>query len=156
MTVRHHGTTPAHAADAASYLDGFVYKRRIRAVVEPFLVYASQMGEQHRGTVGQGAHVRVKGLGLGCWWVTPVQEALMKQVYAEVMEATHLPGIDVLEFAFFPSGGRARESGVDRGEGHPLQLCRACWRAPASGNVCLGLECVPRQRVVGRETDYGG
>ena len=28
----------------------------------------------------------------------------MKQVYAEVMEATHLPGIDVLEFAFFPSG----------------------------------------------------
>ena len=71
MTVRRHDTTPAHAADAASYLDGFVYKRRIRAVVEPFLVYASQMGEQHRVTVGQGAHVRVKGLGLGCWWVTP-------------------------------------------------------------------------------------
>ena len=104
MTWRHHGTTPAHAADAASYLDGFVYKRRIRAVVEPFLVYASQMGEQHRVTVGQGAHVRVKGLGLGCWWVTPAQEALMKEVYAEVMEATQLPGIDVLEFAFFPSG----------------------------------------------------
>ena len=29
----------------------------------------------------------------------------MKEVYAEVMEATQLPGIDVLEFAFFPSRG---------------------------------------------------
>ena len=29
----------SQAPDAASYLDGLVYKRRIRATVEPFLVY---------------------------------------------------------------------------------------------------------------------
>ena len=91
------------APDAASYLDGLVYKRRIRATVEPFLVYASQLGEEHRASTGHGAHVRAKGLGLGAWWKTPVQEVLMKEVYSEVMAERQLLGIDVLEFAFFPS-----------------------------------------------------
>jgi len=96
-------TPPALAPNAPSYLDGLVYKRRIRATVEPFLVFASQLGEEHRASSGQGALVRVKGLGLGCWWVTPVQEMLMKQVYAEVIAERQLSGIDILEFAFFPS-----------------------------------------------------
>merc|ERR1712217_295014 len=60
-------------------------------------------GEAHRAKRGHGAHVRVKGLGLGAWWVTPFQEDLMKQVYAEILAATELTGIDVLEFAFFPT-----------------------------------------------------
>merc|ERR1711998_368217 len=111
MTWWYHGTAPAQAPDAASYLDGLVYKRRVRATVEPFLVYASQQGAKHRFNTGCGAHVRVKGLGLGCWWVTPGQEALMKEVYSEVMEERKLPGIDVLEFAFFPSKEVTAEAG---------------------------------------------
>ena len=99
----YHGTAPAQLPDNPSYLDGFVYKRRIRVTVEPFLVYASQLGIMHRDSTGHGAHVRVKGLGLGAWWVDPVQEVLMKEVYAEVLAARELPGIDMLEFAFFPS-----------------------------------------------------
>lgn len=99
----YYGNAPTEPADKALYLDGLVYKRRICATVEPFLVYASQLGSAHRSTSGCGAHVRVKGLGLGAWWVDPVQEALMKDVYAEVLGARDLPGIDVLEFCFFPS-----------------------------------------------------
>ena len=84
------------ASDAVSYLDGLVYKRRIRATVEPFLVYASELGEEHRASTGHGAHVRAKGLGLGAWWKTPVQEVLMKEVYSEVMAERQLLGIVVL------------------------------------------------------------
>jgi len=101
--IWYNGVAPTEAPDDASYLDGLVYKRRIRATVEPFLVSASQHGTTHRAKVGCGAHVRVKALGLGCWWVTPVQEVLMKEVYSEVLQEAELPGIDVLEFAFFPS-----------------------------------------------------
>jgi len=99
----YYGKAPTEPSDDPLYLDGLVYKRRICAIVEPFLEYASQLGSEHRSTSGCGAHVRVKGLGLGAWWVDPVQEVLMKEVYAEVMEARGLPGIDVLEFCFFPS-----------------------------------------------------
>lgn len=99
----YYGTAPTEPPDDPLYLDGLVYKRRISATVEPFLEYASQVGSTHRSTSGCGAHVRVKGLGLGAWWVDPVQEVLMKEVYADLLEARSLPGIDVLEFCFFPS-----------------------------------------------------
>eukprot|EP00747_Dinoflagellata_sp_TGD_P201790 gnl/TRDRNA2_/TRDRNA2_75270_c0_seq1.p1 gnl/TRDRNA2_/TRDRNA2_75270_c0~~gnl/TRDRNA2_/TRDRNA2_75270_c0_seq1.p1 ORF type:complete len:294 (+),score=32.76 gnl/TRDRNA2_/TRDRNA2_75270_c0_seq1:576-1457(+) len=104
MTWWYDGSAPAWEPDTASYLDGLVYKRRVRATVEPFLVYASQLGEKHRVSACHGAHVRVTGLGLGCWWVTPLQEVLIKEVYSEVIQIRTLPGIDILEFANFPSG----------------------------------------------------
>merc|ERR1719221_1710530 len=99
--VDYYGAAPEQAPDKLPYLDCLVYKRRIRATVEPFLVYASHLGVTHRAKLGHGAHVRVKGLGLGAWWVDPVQESLMKQVYVEVLAAREFPGIDVLDFAFF-------------------------------------------------------
>jgi hypothetical protein len=101
--TQYHGATPSESPDRPSFLDGFIYKQRIRATVEPFLEYASQLGTAHRASAGCGAHVRVKGLGLGAWWVDPVQEDLMKKVYAEVLAERELLGVDVLEFAYFPS-----------------------------------------------------
>lgn len=99
----YYGSAPQGAPSRPSFLDGKIYKGRIRATVEPFLVYTSHLGITHEASAGRGAHVRVKGLGLGAWWVHPVQERLMKEVYAEVLAARELPGIEVLEFAFFPS-----------------------------------------------------
>jgi hypothetical protein len=127
----YYGTAPAQAPDAVSYLDGLVYKRRIRTTVEPFLIYASQVGAKHRNTAGHGAHARVKGLGLGCWWVTPVQERLMKDVYSEVMEARKLSGIDVLEFAYFPS------EDVPAGSGHIKVSASKCGFAEPVGERLL-------------------
>jgi hypothetical protein len=146
MTWWYYGAAPVHAPDAASYLDGLVYKRRIRATVEPFLVYASRLGEEHGVRCGQGAHVRVKGLGLGCWWVTPVQEALMKEVYSEVAAARELSGIDILEFAFFPTEDlpanmghievRASKCGFAESVGQRLLIAMYAW----DGNAHPGNE----------------
>jgi len=101
--IAYYGTAPARPPDQPFFLDCLVYKRRIRATVEPFLEYASQLGTSHRAVWSCGAYVRVKGLGLGAWWVDPIQETLMKQVYEEVIAERALSGIDVLDFAFFPS-----------------------------------------------------
>jgi len=125
---------PTQASDATSYLDGLVYKRRIRATVEPFMVYASQLGEDHRANAGHGAHVRVKGLGLGCWWVTPVQEILMKQVYSEVLAERELAGIDILEFAFFPS------EDVPEGLGHiEVRASRCSFAEPVGARLLVAM-----------------
>lgn len=142
----HYGTAPAQPPDNPSYLDGFVYKRRIRAIVEPFLMYASKLGTTHRASGGRGAHVRVKGLGLGAWWVHPVQEVLTKEVYAEVLAARVLPGIDVLEFAFFPSEDvpagpgcievKASECGFAEPVGDRLLVAMYAW----DGNAHAGNE----------------
>jgi hypothetical protein len=94
---------PSNPPDSPAYLDGYIYKRRIRATVEPFLAYASKVGKNHRAMQGHGAHVRVRGLGLGCWLADPVQEDLMMEVYKEVLAESELPGIDVLEFTYFNS-----------------------------------------------------
>jgi len=93
--------------DEPRFLDTFVYSERIRRVVVPFLIKASQAAGEG------GSHVRVKGLGLGCWQVDPVQEALMLEVYSDVLLSIPLPGIKVLEFAWFPSAESL--SGVGHG-----------------------------------------
>lgn len=147
MTKHYDGKAPAQPPDTPSYLDGFVYKRRIRATVEPFLEYASQLGATHRTVAGgHGAHVRVKGLGLGAWWVDPVQEDLMKQVYEELLVERTLSGIDVLEFAYFPSedvpaGSRtihvkASKCGFAEPVGNRLLVAMYAW----DGNAYAGNE----------------
>lgn len=102
------------------FLDTLVYSERIRCVVVPFLIKSSQAAGEG------GSHVRVKGLGLGCWQVDPVQEALMLEVYADALLSIPLPGIKVLEFAWFPSAKSLR--GVGHGgqflahSGHSIEV----------------------------------
>jgi len=90
-----------------TYLDTKLYKVRIRRSVAPFLAFASK-----HGAASGGAHVRVKGLGLGVWQVDPVQEYLMKKVYQELLDTEAYPGISVLEFAWFASEGLPQHESI--------------------------------------------
>jgi hypothetical protein len=96
---RYYGkVTPA--PDSPRYLDKAVYAVRLLKVIEPFLSKASEAGVSHGAA---GAHLRVKGLGLGVWQLDPVQEEIMVAVYAKLFRSKMLPGISVLEFAYFPT-----------------------------------------------------
>ena len=110
---RFHELSKDDESAESKFLDTLVYATRIRRVVAPVLMKASQAGSD------AGSHVRVKGLGLGVWQVDPVQEALMLDVYAEILDAVHLPGIAVLEFAWFPTATALR--GVRHGERFPAR-----------------------------------
>ncbi|CAE7309414.1 MSH2, partial [Symbiodinium sp. KB8] len=68
----YHGGAVSKPADTPKYLDKEIYQLRIRQTVRPFLLYASQQGQRHRAQARGhplGAHARVKGLGLGAWWI---------------------------------------------------------------------------------------
>lgn len=97
--MEYYGTI-SNSSDLPRYLDKTVYAVRMRRVIEPFLLKASEAGVSHGAA---GAHVRVKGLGLGVWQLDPIQEEIMMDVYADVLRSRNLAGISVLEFAWFPS-----------------------------------------------------
>lgn len=127
-----------------TYLDTQVYKLRICRSVGPLLAYASAHGSA-RG----GAHVRVKGLGLGAWAVPNLDlllKALMKAVYQELLDAHEYPGIAVLDFAWFgaeslPTSNRIRVLASKAAFADPVEpglalVTMYCW----DGNAYPGNE----------------
>lgn len=95
----------AHAATDQSrfvafgnnYFDKEVYKRRIRMVAEPFLLYANWYG----GTQNKKVYLQVTGLGLGVWKVSEDQTGWMIEVYKELLQKLKLENIATVNFSYF-------------------------------------------------------
>jgi hypothetical protein len=79
------------------FLDTLVYKKRMRMVIEPFLIEANRYGALRNKKV----YVHAVGLGLGVWQISPIQAKLMLEVYADILNLRHLPHIADLNFSWF-------------------------------------------------------
>lgn len=78
-------------------LDTFVYKERMRFVLESFLLEADKRAEQ----AGKKAYLHVVGLGLGVWMVNSAQTDLLLDVYAELINKHSLANISDINFSWF-------------------------------------------------------
>jgi hypothetical protein len=85
--------------DANTYLDSAVYKKRLKCVIEPFLIDAHERGKAFNKNV----YCHAVGLGLGVWQVTPVQAKLMLEVYEDVIRTKNLSFISDIDFSWFPA-----------------------------------------------------
>jgi len=80
------------------YLDGTIYKKRMRLVLDPFLVDANERGKRQHKKV----YCHAVGLGLGVWQVSPVQAQLILDVYADIIRSRNLSHIADIDFSWFP------------------------------------------------------
>lgn len=81
-----------------SYLNKAVYQRRIRSVIEPFLIAANEYGQKQ----DQQVFVEASRIGLGVWAIDPSTQApLQLEVYAEILSEVHLPFISDINFGRF-------------------------------------------------------
>jgi hypothetical protein len=81
------------------YFDTVVYRKRIRSVVEPFLIDANKRAKKNN----QKAYVHIVGLGLGVWQIHPQQAQWMLNEYAEIIRNNDLSDIADIDFSWFPS-----------------------------------------------------
>lgn len=80
-----------------AFLDTLVYKKRLAAVIEPFLAKADQAGKER----GQQVYVHAVGLGLGAWELTPAQTKLQVEVYKEILSQKSFKKISDIDFSWF-------------------------------------------------------
>jgi hypothetical protein len=79
------------------YLNSLVYKKRIKFVIKAFLEDANKRAL----AVGKNAYCRVVGLGLGVWKISDIQDDLMLEVYAEILDENNFSNITDIEFLYF-------------------------------------------------------
>jgi len=82
-----------------TYLNVSVYKQRMRTVIEPFLIEANERAKQQ----DKKAYVHAVGLGLGVWQISDIQNQLLVDVYADVINEIHLENISDIDFSWFGS-----------------------------------------------------
>jgi hypothetical protein len=93
------------------YLDSLVYKKRIKLVIEPFLVDANDRGMAQ----GKKVYCHAVGLGLGVWQITPLQTKLMLEVYAEILKNRDVSWIADIDFSWFDKAFQSCAGIGDRG-----------------------------------------
>jgi hypothetical protein len=81
------------------YFDSAVYKKRMRLVIEPFLLDAQERGQLSNKPL----YVHAVGLGMGAWAKFGGQAQLMLDVYAEIINENNLSRIEDIDFSWFPS-----------------------------------------------------
>ena len=162
------GAFLAIGGDPARLLNVALYRRRMRATIEPFLLDA----ERRAAAMGTRAYVHVVGLGLGVWMVDLEQARYMLSVYADVLRERRLPHLAALDFSWFPDltncGGAASGEalrGGPNGENAPTVLfsrrdpAATLPPSPAGEKPMLlvamyvGWQLLPGQRVLGERTD---
>jgi len=79
------------------YLDSVIYKKRMKMVIEPFLIDAHERGARQ----GKKVYCHAVGLGLGVWQITPLQAKFMLEVYAEIIKDCDLSSISDIDFSWF-------------------------------------------------------
>lgn len=84
------------AIGAGRFLDTKIYKKRMRAVIEPFLIDADQRG----GAAGKRAYVHAVGLGLGVWQIHPDQAKYLIEVYKEILSESQFKNIADIDFSY--------------------------------------------------------
>ncbi len=80
-----------------------VYKKRMRAVIEPYLLEANLRGIEAKKQV----YCHVVGLGLGVWQKRPEQGRMMLEVYKELLEWHKLDHISDINFSWFPDNAQS-------------------------------------------------
>jgi hypothetical protein len=81
-----------------NYFDTAVYKKRMAAIIEPFLFDANERAKTH----SKKAYVHVVGLGLGAWQKLNAQGTLLAEVYADILSKHSFPFIADIDFSWFP------------------------------------------------------
>ncbi len=92
------------------YFDVAVYKKRMRLVIEPFLIDAHERGKQRN----QKVYVHAVGLGLGVWQIIERQAKCMLDVYADIIREGDLSYISDINFSWF--GNENNCGGVTHGQ----------------------------------------
>lgn len=92
---------PQMSSDLASqkFLHRDVYKKRMKFVLEPFLLDANLRGEK----MNKQVYCSAVGLGLGVWMVSEIQAQFMLEVYAQILEEHELLHISDINFGYFPA-----------------------------------------------------
>lgn len=103
-----------------NYLDTFVYKQRMKLVVESFLLEANERAKQQ----GKKAYLHVVGLGLGVWMFHSCQTELLLQAYAEVLKEHTLNHISDINFSYLNAKvcGGVPDQGIFDSKGHPIKI----------------------------------
>jgi hypothetical protein len=117
-----------------AYLDGGVYRERLRISVEAFLLEANGRA----GDAGTRAYAHAVGLGLGVWAIDPRQTEIMVEVYAEVLRRHSLPYLADLDFSWFAGARRCGGAGdgelfSEEGNAVRIHFSRRDPAAPLSG-----------------------
>lgn len=86
------------------------FRRRMAAVIGPFLADADERGRE----AGRGVYVHLVGLGLGVWLYDPRQAQILADVVAEAARLRPLPHITDLDFSWFEDVDRC--GGLGDGE----------------------------------------
>lgn len=94
-----------------AYFDTHVYKKRIKLVVEPFLIDANRRSAAE----GKKAYVHVVGLGLGVWQIDSSQAQYMLEAYAGILKNSSFPYIADIDFSWF-SKAFNHVGGIKNGE----------------------------------------
>jgi hypothetical protein len=108
----------------AKYFDKMVYKKRLAAVLAPWLLDSNRRAAD----AGTTAFCVTTGLGLGAWGIDKCQRLLMREVYAELL--TNLPLPSVSDFV----GATPQELGATNGE----------WLGTNNGSSSAGTNPTPR------------
>ena len=74
------------------YFDSLIYKRRLAAVLAPWLIDSNRRATEASTT----AFCCTTGLGLGAWGVDSRQRQLMHEVFAELLTTLPLPAVSDL------------------------------------------------------------
>ncbi len=83
--------------DKETFLDTQLYKKRLKMVIEPFLIEANERGKAQNKKV----YCHAVGLGLGVWQIDPIQTRLMIEVYEETLKDNILTWISDINFSWF-------------------------------------------------------
>lgn len=92
---------PFRIGSSSYFLNCPAYKRRMRAIIEPFLVDANARSQE----AGKDAYVVAVGFGIGVWAIPGLQElqaALIVEAFADTIAETPLPRITDLCFSWYP------------------------------------------------------
>lgn len=104
-----------------NYLDTFVYRERMKLVVESFLLESNERAKQQ----GKKAYLHVVGLGLGVWMLHPCQTDILVDVYADLLRKHKLEHISDIDFSWFGGShqcGDAKDQDDFESKGHSIKI----------------------------------
>jgi hypothetical protein len=104
-----------------AFLDTFVYKERLKLVLESFLLESNERAMQQ----GKKAYLHIVGLGLGVWMLDPRQTDLMLEVYTDLLRQHQLEHISDIDFSWFKGSqklGGVSDQGTFDSHGHSIKV----------------------------------
>lgn len=103
------------------FLDTFVYRERMKFIVESFLL---ESNERARQSIKKG-YLHVVGLGLGAWKLHDCQAEILVDVYAKLLKAHRLDHISDIDFSWFggvKTCGGVFDEGLFDSQGHLIKI----------------------------------